>query len=56
MIGTAVVCVPLELLVGAACGALAPVAGAKAELYGSRLETGWREIEAAWVPAVKRPA
>ena len=44
VVGVALVCVPLELLVGAACGVLAPVVGAKAGLYGSRLETGWRGI------------
>ena len=44
VVGVALVCVPLELLVGAACGAPAPVVGAKAGFCGSRLETGWRGV------------
>jgi hypothetical protein len=44
VVGVALVCVPLELLVGAACGALAPVAWAEAGFCGSRLETGWRGV------------
>ena len=44
VISTAAVCAPLDLLVGAARRALELVAGAKAELDGSRLETGWGGI------------